>query len=97
MVVKMLRTRLTGPSPCGRVKRPSVMGAGVLYLLLLSTCLGQDPEVSHFTRAQQPEGRSPAPVKVSLSETLNPEWLPGRLAAAHRSDCFGWVKRRGHI
>lgn len=44
MVLKMVRTHLMGPLSWGRVKWPSIMGTGVLYLLLLSTCLGQDTE-----------------------------------------------------
>ncbi|XP_037610814.1 protocadherin-15-like isoform X3 [Sebastes umbrosus] len=44
MVVKMVRTHLMGPLSWGRVKWPSIMGTGVLYLLLLSTCLGQDTD-----------------------------------------------------
>ncbi|XP_036937405.1 protocadherin-15-like isoform X6 [Acanthopagrus latus] len=44
MVLKMVRTHLMGPLSWGRVKWPRIMGTGVLYLLLLSTCLGQDTE-----------------------------------------------------
>lgn len=44
MVVKMVRMRLTGPLSWGWCKWSSVTGMGVLYLLMLSTCLGQDTE-----------------------------------------------------
>lgn len=44
MVVKMVRMQLMGPLSWGRVKWPGIMGTGVLYLLLLSTCFGQDTE-----------------------------------------------------
>lgn len=46
MVVKIVRMRLMEPLSWGRVKWQSVMGTGVLYLLLLllSTSLGQDTE-----------------------------------------------------
>lgn len=40
----MVRMHLMRPQLWDRVKWPSIMGTGVLYLLLLSTCLGQDTE-----------------------------------------------------
>lgn len=44
MVMKMVRIHLMRPQLWDQVKWPSIMGTGVLYLLLLSTCLGQDTE-----------------------------------------------------
>ncbi|XP_034716720.1 protocadherin-15-like isoform X2 [Etheostoma cragini] len=54
MVVKMVRTHLMGPPSWGRVKWPSITGTGVLYLLLLSTCLGQDTEECKLSRSGPP-------------------------------------------
>lgn len=42
--LKMVRMHLMGPLSWGQVKWPGIMGTGVLYLLLLSTCFGQDTE-----------------------------------------------------
>ncbi|CAB1457037.1 unnamed protein product [Pleuronectes platessa] len=50
----MVRTRLMGPLSWSRVKWPSVMGTGVLYLLLLSTCLGQETEECKLSRSGPP-------------------------------------------
>lgn len=44
VVVKMVRMCLMGPLSWGRVKWPSIMGTGLLFLLLLSACRGQDTE-----------------------------------------------------
>uniref|UniRef100_A0AAQ6ANT5 Protocadherin-15 n=1 Tax=Amphiprion ocellaris TaxID=80972 RepID=A0AAQ6ANT5_AMPOC len=54
MVVKMVRMRLMGLLSWDRVKWPNVMGAGVLCLLLLSTCLGQDTEECKLSRSGPP-------------------------------------------
>ncbi|XP_036937402.1 protocadherin-15-like isoform X3 [Acanthopagrus latus] len=54
MVLKMVRTHLMGPLSWGRVKWPRIMGTGVLYLLLLSTCLGQDTEECKLSRSGPP-------------------------------------------
>ncbi|TKS89597.1 Protocadherin-15 Precursor [Collichthys lucidus] len=55
MLVKMVRTHLMGPLSQARVKWPSLMGTGVLYLLLLlSTCLGQDAEECKLSRSGPP-------------------------------------------
>lgn len=43
-VLKMVRTLLMGPQSRGRVKWQRIIGAGVLYALLLSTCLGQESQ-----------------------------------------------------
>lgn len=44
MVITMVRRHLMRPQSRDRVRWPSIMGTGVLYLLLLSSCLGQDTE-----------------------------------------------------
>ncbi|KAF3853613.1 hypothetical protein F7725_014301 [Dissostichus mawsoni] len=68
MVVKMVRTHLMGPLSWGRVKWPSIMGTGVLYLLLLSTCLGQDTEGTLLVENMQINGVAEGPDRtISLS------------------------------
>ncbi|KAM6897023.1 protocadherin-15-like [Xenentodon cancila] len=54
MVVKMVRMRLMGLLSWGWVRWINVMGTGVLYLLLLSTCRGQDTEECKLSRSGPP-------------------------------------------
>ncbi|XP_029383086.1 protocadherin-15-like [Echeneis naucrates] len=50
----MVRMNLMGPLSWSRVKWPSIKQAGVLCLLLLSTCLGQDTEECKLSRSGPP-------------------------------------------
>ncbi|XP_056221878.1 protocadherin-15-like isoform X2 [Seriola aureovittata] len=71
MVVKMVRTYLMGPPSWSRVKWPSIMGAGVLYLLLLSTCLGQDTEDWQYEECKLSRSGPPATIVAIDEESPN--------------------------
>ncbi|XP_034425619.1 protocadherin-15b isoform X2 [Hippoglossus hippoglossus] len=67
----MVRTGLMGPLSWGRVKWPSVMGTGVLYLLLLSTCLGQDTEDWQYEECKLSRSGPPATIVAIDEESPN--------------------------
>ncbi|XP_035527225.1 protocadherin-15-like [Morone saxatilis] len=71
MVVKMVRTHLMGPLSWGQVKWPSIMGTGVLYLLLLSTCLGQDTEDWQYEECKLSRSGPPATIVAIDEESPN--------------------------
>ncbi|XP_032358281.1 protocadherin-15 isoform X2 [Etheostoma spectabile] len=71
MVVKMVRTQLMGPLSWGPVKWPSIMGTGVLYLLLLSTCLGQDTEDWQYEECKLSRSGPPATIVAIDEESPN--------------------------
>ncbi|XP_047183468.1 protocadherin-15-like isoform X2 [Scophthalmus maximus] len=71
MVAKMVKKHLMGPLSWGRVKRPSVMGTGVLYLLLLSTCLGQDTEDWQYEECKLSRSGPPATIVAIDEESPN--------------------------
>ncbi|XP_078793598.1 protocadherin-15 isoform X3 [Oryzias latipes] len=54
MVVKMVKVRLMGPQSWGQVRWMNLTGVGVLYLLLLSTCVGQEAEECKLSRSGPP-------------------------------------------
>nr|XP_019938424.1 PREDICTED: protocadherin-15-like [Paralichthys olivaceus] len=67
----MVRTRLMGPLSWGRVKWPSAMGTGVFYLLLLSTCLGQDTEDWQYEECKLSRSGPPATIVAIDEESPN--------------------------
>ncbi|XP_054860425.1 protocadherin-15b isoform X2 [Amphiprion ocellaris] len=71
MVVKMVRMRLMGLLSWDRVKWPNVMGAGVLCLLLLSTCLGQDTEDWQYEECKLSRSGPPATIVAIDEESPN--------------------------
>ncbi|XP_036937401.1 protocadherin-15-like isoform X2 [Acanthopagrus latus] len=71
MVLKMVRTHLMGPLSWGRVKWPRIMGTGVLYLLLLSTCLGQDTEDWQYEECKLSRSGPPATIVAIDEESPN--------------------------
>ncbi|XP_078135215.1 protocadherin-15b [Sander vitreus] len=71
MVVKMGRAHLMGPLSWGRVKWPRIMGTGVLYLLLLSTCLGQDTEDWQYEECKLSRSGPPATIVAIDEESPN--------------------------
>ncbi|CAJ1081054.1 protocadherin-15-like isoform X4 [Xyrichtys novacula] len=71
MVVKMVRTHLMGPLSWGGVKWPSTIGRGVLYLLLLSTCLAQDTEDWQYEECKLSRSGPPATIVAIDEESPN--------------------------
>ncbi|XP_034563499.1 protocadherin-15-like isoform X4 [Notolabrus celidotus] len=71
MVVKMGRTHLMGPLSWGRVRWLNIMGTGVLYLLLLSTCLGQDTEDWQYEECKLSRSGPPATIVAIDEESPN--------------------------
>ncbi|XP_026018848.1 protocadherin-15-like isoform X2 [Astatotilapia calliptera] len=71
MVVKMVRMRLTGPLSWGWCKWSSVTGMGVLYLLMLSTCLGQDTEDWQYEECKLSRSGPPATIVAIDEESPN--------------------------
>ncbi|XP_056286606.1 protocadherin-15-like [Pseudoliparis swirei] len=71
MAVKMVRTHFPGPPSWGRVKCPSVIGTGVLHLLLLSTCLGQDMEDWQYEECKLSRSGPPATIVAIDEESPN--------------------------
>ncbi|XP_075949847.1 protocadherin-15-like [Anarhichas minor] len=67
----MVRTHLMGPLSWGRVKCPSIIGTGVLYLLLLSTCLGQDTEDWQYEECKLSRSGPPATIVAIDEESPN--------------------------
>ncbi|XP_047465769.1 protocadherin-15-like isoform X3 [Mugil cephalus] len=73
MVVKIVRMRLMEPLSWGRVKWQSVMGTGVLcvLLLLLSTSLGQDTEDWQYEECKLSRSGPPATIVAIDEESPN--------------------------
>ncbi|XP_063339106.1 protocadherin-15-like [Pelmatolapia mariae] len=71
MVVKTVRMRLTGPLSWGWCKWSSVTGMGVLYLLMLSTCLGQDTEDWQYEECKLSRSGPPATIVAIDEESPN--------------------------
>uniref|UniRef100_A0A668AHD1 Protocadherin-15 n=1 Tax=Myripristis murdjan TaxID=586833 RepID=A0A668AHD1_9TELE len=71
MVVKMVGSRSMGPLSWGRFKWPGIMGIGVLYLLLLSTCLGQDAEDWQYEECKLSRSGPPATIVAIDEESPN--------------------------
>ncbi|XP_038592050.1 protocadherin-15-like isoform X1 [Micropterus salmoides] len=71
MVVKMVITHLMGPLSCGLVKWPSIMRTGVLYLLLLSTCLSQDTDDWQYEECKLSRSGPPATIVAIDEESPN--------------------------
>ncbi|XP_040924588.1 protocadherin-15-like isoform X6 [Betta splendens] len=72
--MEMLRRRLMSPRPWDRVRWPSIMGTGVLYLLLLllpSTCLGQDTEDWQYEECKLSRTGPPATIVAIDEESPN--------------------------
>ncbi|XP_028331768.1 protocadherin-15-like isoform X2 [Gouania willdenowi] len=68
----MIRTHLTGGLSRGRVRCPCVMGIGVLtFLLLLSTCLGQDTEDWQYEECKLSRSGPPATIVAIDEESPN--------------------------
>ncbi|XP_029953285.1 protocadherin-15-like [Salarias fasciatus] len=67
----MVGVRLMGPLPRGRVRRAGVMAAGVLYLLLLSTCLSQDTEDWQYEECKLSRSGPPATIVAIDEESPN--------------------------
>ncbi|KAM8876084.1 protocadherin-15b isoform 1-T1 [Synchiropus picturatus] len=67
----MVGTHLIGPLSWGRVKRRGVMGTGVLFLLLLSTCLGQDTEDWQYEECKLSRAGPPATIVAIDEESPN--------------------------
>ncbi|KAM7370799.1 hypothetical protein PAMP_010319 [Pampus punctatissimus] len=62
---------LMGPLPWGQVKWSVIMGTGVLYLLLLSTCFGQDTEGKKPTECKLSRSGPPATIVAIDEESPN--------------------------
>ncbi|XP_023196659.1 protocadherin-15-like isoform X3 [Xiphophorus maculatus] len=71
MVVRMVRTRLMGPPSRGRVRWMNVMRTGVLHLLLLSACLGQDTEDWQYEECKLSRSGPPATIVAIDEESPN--------------------------
>ncbi|XP_061564652.1 protocadherin-15-like [Cololabis saira] len=71
MVVKMVRMSLMGPLSWSRVRWINVMGTGVLYLLLLSTCRGQDTEDWQYEECKLSRSGPPATIVAIDEESPN--------------------------
>ncbi|XP_017293900.1 protocadherin-15-like isoform X3 [Kryptolebias marmoratus] len=71
MVVKMGRMCLMGPLSWGQVRRMNVMRTGVLHLLLLSACLGQDTEDWHYEECKLSRSGPPATIVAIDEESPN--------------------------
>ncbi|XP_068611043.1 protocadherin-15-like [Brachionichthys hirsutus] len=71
MVVKMVKTHSMGPLSWGRIKRSSVMGTGVLFLLLLSMCFGQDTEDWQYEECKLSRTGPPATIVAIEEESPN--------------------------
>ncbi|XP_044193694.1 protocadherin-15-like isoform X1 [Thunnus albacares] len=67
----MVRMHLMGPLSWGRVKWPGIMGTGVLYLLLLSTCFGQDTEDWQYEECKLSRSGPPATIVAIDEESPN--------------------------
>ncbi|XP_025765623.1 protocadherin-15 isoform X1 [Oreochromis niloticus] len=67
----MVRMRLTGPLSWGWCKWSSVTGMGVLYLLMLSTCLGQDTEDWQYEECKLSRSGPPATIVAIDEESPN--------------------------
>uniref|UniRef100_UPI003AAE6E9B protocadherin-15-like n=1 Tax=Centroberyx gerrardi TaxID=166262 RepID=UPI003AAE6E9B len=71
MVVKMAGVRSMGPLSRDRFKWPGIVGIGVLYLLLLSTCLGQDTEDWQYEECKLSRSGPPATIVAIDEESPN--------------------------
>ncbi|XP_016536732.1 protocadherin-15-like isoform X1 [Poecilia formosa] len=71
MVVRMVGTRLMGPPSRGRVRWMNVMRTGVLHLLLLSACLGQDTEDWQYEECKLSRSGPPATIVAIDEESPN--------------------------
>ncbi|XP_037546821.1 protocadherin-15 [Nematolebias whitei] len=71
MVVKMVRMCLMEPLSWGQIKWLNVMRTGVLHLLLLSTCLGQDTEDWHYEECKLSRSGPPATIVAIDEESPN--------------------------
>ncbi|KAM9715616.1 protocadherin-15-like [Menidia menidia] len=71
MVVKMVRTHLLGPLTWGQLQWMKVIGTGALYLLLLSSCLGQDTEDWHYEECKLSRSGPPATIVAIDEESPN--------------------------
>ncbi|XP_054878601.1 protocadherin-15-like [Poeciliopsis prolifica] len=71
MVVRMVRTRLMGPPSRGRVRWMNVMRTGLLHLLLLSACLGQDTEDWQYEECKLSRSGPPATIVAIDEESPN--------------------------
>ncbi|CAK6979421.1 LOW QUALITY PROTEIN: protocadherin-15-like, partial [Scomber scombrus] len=69
--LKMVSMHLMGPLSWGRVKWPGIMGTGVLYLLLLSTCFGQDTEDWQYEECKLSRSGPPATIVAIDEESPN--------------------------
>ncbi|KAM3838367.1 protocadherin-15-like [Diretmus argenteus] len=71
MVMKMVGVCSMGPLSWGRFKWPGITGIGVLYLLLLSTCLGQDTEDWQYDECKLSRSGPPATIVAIDEESPN--------------------------
>ncbi|KAM4525021.1 protocadherin-15-like [Odontesthes bonariensis] len=71
MVVKMVRTHLLGPLTWGQVRWMNVIRTGALYLLLLSSCLGQDTEDWQYEECKLSRSGPPATIVAIDEESPN--------------------------
>ncbi|XP_035997708.1 protocadherin-15 isoform X2 [Fundulus heteroclitus] len=67
----MVRTRLMAAPSRGRVRWMNVMRTGVLHLLLLSACLGQDPEDWQYEECKLSRSGPPATIVAIDEESPN--------------------------
>uniref|UniRef100_A0AAV2LE57 Uncharacterized protein n=1 Tax=Knipowitschia caucasica TaxID=637954 RepID=A0AAV2LE57_KNICA len=80
----MVQAQLQGPQSRGRGKCQTIVGAGVLYLLLLSTCLGQDSEADwQYEECKLARSGPPATIVAIDEESPNGKLYCGESGLGH--------------